>query len=220
MGWTLAIAKDMNIKTVDLRFRQSMMTYKEWVPPELQPIIQEFHKRPQLWFVGQLIRFLLRPNGDLSKGYQDLKQRLFQGKIPRPLLGIHARGDDSHTEREIVYLDYFMQHIPQGYSTIYLATDDEKNLIIAKQHTNFTWIRNTNEVITLRERYKDGALEKLVYDIFLLSECDHFIGSDASQISRAVYELMQTRHVDASDRGWSINTIKKDKRYWFWWFFI
>lgn len=88
--------------------------------------------------------------------------------------------------------------------------------------TNYTWIRNLegDEVISLQSRHRSGALEKLIIDLYLLSESDHFIGSDASQISRAVYELMQTRHVDASDKGWSINTIKKDHKYYFFWYFI
>jgi len=109
------------------------MTYREWIPPELETTLKEFHSRPQLWFIGQLIKFLLRPNDLLAKGYEEIKLRLFGGQIPRPLLGIHARGDDSHTEREIIYLDYFMQHVPKGYTTIYLATDDRKNLQIAQQ---------------------------------------------------------------------------------------
>lgn len=77
-----------------------------------------------------------------------------------------------------------------------------------------------DKVISLTDRHSDGALEKLIFDILILSECNHFIGSDGSQISRTIYELMQTRHLDASDKGWSINTIKKDQKYYFYWYFI
>eukprot|EP01118_Nematostelium_gracile_P017245 TRINITY_DN730_c0_g1_i1.p1 TRINITY_DN730_c0_g1~~TRINITY_DN730_c0_g1_i1.p1 ORF type:complete len:420 (-),score=90.20 TRINITY_DN730_c0_g1_i1:5-1264(-) len=219
-----AVNADPNIRVHHLTFRQSMPTYTEYLPEDMG-IFLKFHKRPQLWFVGNLVKFLLRMNDDLRSKYEETKNRLFPNGFPRPFLTIHARGDDSGTERDMLMLDTYISEIPERFrgTEVYLATDDARNIRIAEQTKNFTWIRNIEgeKVISLNERHKAGALEKLVIDIHLLSEGDLFIGSDGSQISRAVYELMQTKSTeDNSDRGWSINTIKKDKKYFFWWFFI
>lgn len=113
-----------------------MQYYREWIPPEVESIVKEFHARPQLWFIGHIVKYLLRMNENMTKSYVETKIKLLGHTPPSPLLGIHARGDDSKTEREIVYLDYFMQHIPSEFKTIYLATDDAKNLATVKRFEN------------------------------------------------------------------------------------
>lgn len=78
-------------------------------------------------------------------------------------------------------------------------------------------------------RHAKNAILTLLYDIYILSECDFFIGTgsyitcsylDSSQVSRAVYELMQTMNDDASRLAVSLDTMKKDHTYTFHWFLI
>lgn len=109
------------------------MTYHEWMPPEIIPIVKEFHSRPQIWFIGQIIKYLLRLNDKMAQNFEITKKNIFGNMFPSTMLGIHARGDDSKTERDIIYLDEFIKHIPKEYKTIYLATDDANNIEITKK---------------------------------------------------------------------------------------
>ena len=108
------------------------MTYREWIPPELAPMLT-FHKRPQIWFVGQLIKFLLRMNEKMATEFELTRKALFGDSMPSPLLTVHARGDDSKVEREMLLLNTYIEHFPKDYKTVYLATDDKTNLNIAKE---------------------------------------------------------------------------------------
>ncbi len=105
---------------------------------------------------------------------------------------------------------------------MYLATDDKRNLEQIKDFPGieFVMLKTQGRVSGLGDRYGSSAFLNLLFDIFFLSESDHFIGSGGSQISRMVYELQQTRHVDGFDKGWSIDTIIKDKKNAFFWYLI
>lgn len=219
--WSDKTMYDRNYKTLILQHRRSLDFVKHWVPEDLLTVVKNFHSNPQLFFIGHLDKFMLRMNTRVEEGYIQFKKNLFGSQnLIRPILGVHARGDDSSKERSIIYLDEMMEHAPRGYTHVYLATDDEKNLNIAKKLTNYTFHLGYSNALDFKSRYQQGSVERLVFDMNLLSECDHFLGSDGSHISRTAYELMQTRHIDATERGWSIHTILKDKKNGFFWFLI
>jgi hypothetical protein len=135
---------------------------------------------------------------------------------------VHARGDDKYQEAQIHYLSEYLKYAPPGFKRVFLATDDQKNLDERKLFPDIEFLMLSSEgrVSGLGDRYGSGAFVNLLFDMMLLSECDHFIGSDGSQISRLVYELQQTRHVNGFDKGWSIDTIIKDKVNAFFWYLI
>lgn len=70
------------------------------------------------------------------------------------------------------------------------------------------------------KRHERNAIIALLLDLYFLSESDFFVGTDSSQISRAVYELMQTKHNDASYLGVSLDTIFTDFKFDFFWYLI
>lgn len=212
---------DKTVRTIRYTFRKALESYSKFVPEDLLVRLVYFHERPQVWFVGQVVAFLLRMNDPIAKGYQQMKSKLLSSLPPgTPIFGIHARGDDKESEGGIIYLDQMMQFVPKEYSTIYLATDDPRNLKTAEEFRNYTWLMNRGDddrISGVGDRHAVGALKNLIYDIYFLSECDHFLGDDGSNISRVVYELMQTKHLDASQKAWSIHTLLKDgKQYFFW----
>jgi len=209
---------DQDDQMVRLWFRQSER-WRKWVPPDIESQLKQFHQYPSLWYIGQIVHFLLRPNADLEQGYNEMKQRIgFQS----PIMGFHARGDDKIVENSIIYIDYYMRFIG-NYSTIYLATDDKKNMEITEQYQNMTWLYvkgKDSRVSGIGIRHATGALENLLFDIYFLTECDFFLGSDGSQISRIVYELRQSRYLDGTPTAWSVHTIRADNSYSFNWYFI
>lgn len=120
------------------------------------------------------------------------------------------------------YLSEYIQLAPK-LKRIFVATDDQRNLEEMKKFPDLTFVMlktGTGRVSGLGERYAQGAFVNLLFDIMMMSEADHFLGSDGSQISRLVYELQQTRHVNGFDKGWSIHTILKDKKNAFFWYLI
>eukprot|EP00047_Mylnosiga_fluctuans_P009598 m.12204 g.12204 ORF g.12204 m.12204 type:complete len:427 (+) comp2707_c0_seq1:41-1321(+) len=199
---------------VDLGFRSSR-EYDKWVPEDLKALLA-FHKRPQLWLVGHASAFLLRFNARLRAAYAETKAAI---GFKHPILGVHARGDDKYQEAAIHYLSEYLQYAPR-FERVFLATDDQRNIDEMAAHPNITFLRLSGAVAGAGNRYADGALVNLLFDVMLLSECDHFIGTDGSQISRLVYELQQTRHPNGFDKGWSIDTIIKDKVNAFFWYLI
>lgn len=211
------LLQQMTSDVIDLGFRVSR-EYDRWTPPEIEPLLTSFHKRTQLWFVGHVSAFLMRFNSDVQKRYEAVKTEL---NFSHPILGIHARGDDKYQEATIHYLNEYISHSPP-FSRVYLATDDQRNLdqISEFPKTEFLMLKSQGRVSGLGNRYGESAFLNLLFDIFLLSECDHFIGTDGSQISRLVYEMQQTRHVDGFAKGWSIDTIIKDKVNGFFWYLI
>ena len=133
---------------------------------------------------------------------------------------VHARGDDKIQEAKIFGLDSYMKYAPlTNISHVFLATDDKKNLKMVTQFPTFQFHMLQNQrgrISGVGNRYSRFSFRNLLFDLFLLSECDMFIGTDASQISRLAYELQQTHHIDASARSWSIHSLVKGKRSFFW----
>lgn len=56
-------------------------------------------------------------------------------------------------------------------------------------------------------RYTDESLNGILIDIHLLSLTDFLVCTFSSQVCRVAYEIMQTLHVDASDRFVSLDDI-------------
>lgn len=56
-------------------------------------------------------------------------------------------------------------------------------------------------------RYTDESLNGILIDIHLLSLTDFLVCTFSSQVCRVAYEIMQTMHVDASDKFVSLDDI-------------
>jgi len=116
-----------------------------------------------------------------------------------------------------------MEYLKEGeYKMIYLATDDEKNIALVRKFSSFTWKMQSSDgkISGLGNRHGSESFRRLIIDLYILSASDFFFGTDGSQISRMVYEMMQTRHLDATSKAWSIHTIVTQNKFGFYWYLI
>jgi glycoprotein 6-alpha-L-fucosyltransferase len=210
--------EDNNEQVLRLRCRSSI-EYRQWIPDELAIEVAKFHENPHLWWVGHFTHYFLRPSDQLLKGLTQMRKVI---GYSNPIMGMHVRGKEKGTEAPVHPLAQYMPYVM--YPKIYLATDDQDNVNEADRRTNYTWIMSkdpdTGRLSGVGARHSQNAILNLLYDVYFLAESDFFIGTDSSQISRAVYELMQVRHPDATRLGVSLDTILVDKKFEFYWFLI
>nr|KAG5696420.1 hypothetical protein BaRGS_030520 [Batillaria attramentaria] len=79
-------------------------------------------------------------------------------------------------------------------------------------YPNYTFVSNYNGTVLNErdQRYAEPAMLATLLDIHLLSLTDFLVCTFSSNLCRAAYELMQTYHVDASNKAHSL-----DVRFYF-----
>jgi len=210
--------EDNDEKILRLRCRSSV-EYRQWMPSKLNEMVSKFHQRPHLFFVGHFTHYFMRPSQKVAEGFKEMRDAV---KFKNPIMGMHVRGQEKKVEAPVHDLAEYMPYA--RYPTIYMATDDIKPVQDSAHFSNYTWllVKDTvnGRLSGVGERHGKNAILNLIYDMYFLAECDFFIGTDSSQISRAVYEMMQVRFDDAARLGVSLDTIQKDRKFEFYWFLI
>ncbi|RWS22711.1 hypothetical protein B4U80_00085 [Leptotrombidium deliense] len=207
------------------------------IPEQLSQKLQTLHGAPIAWFIGQIVRFIMRPSPELEDYLNKAKARL---KFKTPIVGVHVRRTDKvGTEASYHTLAEYMQFVEDYYNklelfnerngvvkkverNVYLATDEPSiwNSEVKqyeKQGYNFIGDSNIAKTASLSNRYSFDSLKNIILDIWLLSESDHLVCTFSSQVCRLAYELMQTRGVDNKDLkiDWSDAFISLDDIYYF-----
>ncbi|KAK7104050.1 alpha-(1,6)-fucosyltransferase-like [Littorina saxatilis] len=180
------------------------------IPEDLAPRLNTFHGDPPVWWIGQMVRYLMRPNSHLQEEISSSKQRMgFKG----PIVGVHIRRTDKvGVEAAFHGLDEYMQHVDAYFNQrehresipqrrVYLATDDPSVLADAKRrYSKYEFISDNgiSRSAALGSRYTDSSLRGIILDIHFLANTDYLVCTFSSQVCRVAYELMQTYHGDAS----------------------
>jgi len=194
------------------------------VPEDLRPRLERFHASPPVWWIGQLLKFLLKPKPKLSKLIKDAGDRL---GFSHPIVGVHVRRTDKvgteaayHSIGEYMarvddwFKKYELLHpspLPSGRKrNVFLATDEPLLLEEAKAKFpdyNFVSDNNISKSAGLSSRYSEASLHGIILDIHFLAHSDFLVCTFSSQVCRVAYELMQTLHPDASEMFSSLDDI-------------
>lgn len=77
------------------------------------------------------------------------------------------------------------------------------------KYTNYEVIGNPDvaKLAAVSTRYTDSSLNGIILDIHLLSLSDYLVCTFSSQVCRVAYEIMQTIHIDASNKFKSLDDI-------------
>lgn len=188
-------------------------------PKDLSDRLLRLHGDPTVWWIGQFIKYLTRPQDHLKQELERAKQKLgFTG----PIVGVHIRRTDKlaaeasfHSVAEyMTYVeDYFSAlelRNPGVQRRVFLASDDPTALPEAKKnYPDYTFISDPSATLSagLNRRYSDESLRGVILDIHFLSLCDHLVCTFSSQVCRVAYEIMQTMHGDASHNFKSLDDI-------------
>ncbi|VVC25203.1 Hypothetical protein CINCED_3A016224 [Cinara cedri] len=188
----------------ELRNRPSYLPQN--IPYDLASRLSTLHGDPIVWWIGQFLKYLIRPQAITS----------------RQLDEVHIRRTDTIIyEAKIHKLDEYMTHVEEYYKIrqlqsdaviikrIYLATDDPTLFTEAKlkypeyEIIGDEEISRTTDVLV----YHNVALNGIVDDIYFLSLCDYLVCTFSSQVCRTAYEIMNTLHPDASSLYTSLDDV-------------
>lgn len=179
-------------------------------------VFPEDLQRSTLFFVvSRILSFVVRPSHALHSRIVAKKKRIGWDNAKRNgVIGLHVRLGDScappfgrfHEKgRTCDPLSAYMPSLRKmssryGIKNVYLATDSHEPLNDSKAYPEFNWIfdqrvrRDANQSIEelLIRQQIDGSEEAsdALSDIWLLSECDAFVGKFTSNMDRIAYSLM------------------------------
>ncbi|XP_025104219.1 alpha-(1,6)-fucosyltransferase-like isoform X1 [Pomacea canaliculata] len=179
------------------------------IPKDLAPRLMTFHGDPPVWWIGQLLRYLMRPQKHLQ---ENIEQSAKEMGFKKPIVGVHVRRTDKlFGEAAFHSLEEYMHHVEDYYQQlehhtgpltrrVYLATDDPNVLKEAREnYRNYIFVYDDWISLAAHEsRYTPRSLMGIILDIHFLSSSDYLVCTFSSQVCRVAYELMQTLHGDAS----------------------
>ncbi|CAK8692474.1 unnamed protein product [Clavelina lepadiformis] len=195
------------------------------IPEDLAPRLLGLHGNPSVWWVGQFLGYLMRPQPWLQEDLDGVEK---QSNFQHPIVGVHVRRTDKvGTEAAFHAIEEYMKHVIAWYDKydlrmskeksgekatrrVYLASDDTSVLPEArKMYPDYVFLGDTAiaDSASLRSRYSKGSLRGVIVDIHFLSKCDYLSCTFSSQVCRVAYELMQTLHPDASAKFHSLDDI-------------
>ncbi|XP_062585008.1 alpha-(1,6)-fucosyltransferase-like [Saccostrea cucullata] len=212
-----------NVQVIEMPIIDSLHPRPDYLPlsfpKDLADRLIRVHGDPTVWWIGQFVKYLTRPQPHLKQELRRAKQELnFVG----PIVGVHIRRTDKlaaeasfHSVAEyMTYVeDYFnkLEHrMPGVQRRVFLASDDPTALPEAKKnYPDYTFISDPAATLSagLNRRYSDESLRGVILDIHFLSLCDHLVCTFSSQVCRVAYEMMQTMHGDATSNFKSLDDI-------------
>lgn len=176
------------------------------IPADLAPRLTAFHGAPNVWWLGQFMRYVTRPTAALAQHINVTAQSL---GFKTPVVGVHVRRGDKITELEAAFhsLDEYMghvknyfRHVNESEHRVFLATDDSNLMQEAQErYRHYSIVSNTNAsgaVPSARNSIR-GFLG-IITDIVFLSHSHYLVCTFSSNVGRAAYALMQTKHGDAA----------------------
>ncbi|GLV37169.1 alpha16-fucosyltransferase [Carabus blaptoides fortunei] len=189
------------------------------IPEDLAPRLNRLHGDPIVWWVGQFLKYLLRPQSDTSNF---LNEAISKMGFQRPIVGVHVRRTDKvGTEAAFHSIDEYMSVVEEYYNQleltqrvaqrrIYVASDDPKVILEARKkypHYEVLGDPSVAKTAAVASRYSDTSLKGIILDIHLLSMSDYLVCTFSSQVCRVAYEIMQNYYPDASSRFHSLDDI-------------
>ncbi|XP_067011282.2 alpha-(1,6)-fucosyltransferase isoform X2 [Anabrus simplex] len=212
-----------NTQVIDLPIIDSLSPRSPYlplaIPADLAPRLTRLHGDPIVWWVGQFLKYLLRPQ-EATKTLLDEAQR--RHGFERPIVGVHIRRTDKvgteaafHPIEQYMsaveeYFDLLEMRQPVPQRRVYLASDDPKVIVETKRkypHYEILGDPVVAKTAAVATRYSDSSLNGIIIDIHFLSMTDYLVCTFSSQVCRVAYEIMQTMYPDAADRFRSLDDI-------------
>lgn len=187
------------------------------LPKDVYSKVIKFHKNPSVWWIGQFIKHLFKYQDHISEAIKTRKEKL---GFKSPIVGIHVRRTDKITAKEAAYhsIEEYMNWVELYYKKrmlnevvdvkrVFIATDDISVLSEARRkYPEYTILSSADIVASATERGED-ALHGIISDIDLLSETDYLVCTFSSGVCRMAYEMMNSKHVDASQSFHSLDDL-------------
>ncbi|KAF2880167.1 hypothetical protein ILUMI_26005, partial [Ignelater luminosus] len=189
------------------------------IPEDLAPRLIRLHGNPFVWWVGQILKYVYRPQEKTAAFLQNATANL---SFKRPLVGVHVRRTDKiGIEASYHSIEEYMNVVDEYYNQlelkekinkrrIYLATDDPKVIVEARTkypHYEILGDPVISETATLSIRYSPTSLEGVILDVYMLSMSDFIVCTFSSNMCKLAYEIMQNHFWDASTKWKSLDDM-------------
>ncbi|XP_070296970.1 alpha-(1,6)-fucosyltransferase-like, partial [Salvelinus sp. IW2-2015] len=190
-------ANDRDIQVVELPIVDSLHPRPPYlplaIPEDLAQRLHRLHGDPSVWWVSQLVKYLIRPQAWLEKEIQDTTAKL---GFSHPIIG---------------YPDYeFISDNSISWSVcvsgIHVRGSDK---CVCLRYPDYEFISDNSISWSagLHNRYTENSLRGVILDIHFLSQTNFLVCTFSSQVCRVAYEIMQTLHPDASSHFHSLDDI-------------
>ncbi|CAK8681760.1 unnamed protein product [Clavelina lepadiformis] len=193
------------------------------IPKFLQEKVEFLHDDPNMWWIGQIMGYLLRPRSWISVRVQEIKKKL---NLTHPYVSIHVRRTDKLVKEARKFeIEEYMDPVVAWYDSqvgdarnytkrVYVASDDLASVIpdARNKYPNYDFVYNTVDdkkllkdmKQTVQSRQTEEELAAFVCDLMILSESDYFVGTYSSNVGRLITQLMHSSS-DATFRSRSID---------------
>ncbi|XP_078495825.1 alpha-(1,6)-fucosyltransferase-like [Ciona intestinalis] len=154
------------------------------IPNQFLPRIKLIHAEPDLWWMGHVMSYLVRPTQRMKQEIEKTKTEIH---FQHPVVGIHVRRTDKIQEIGYQPVDAYMEYVKSWYNKHIM-----RNGMWSEGYPDYTFIH----LHSPNERSATDVTFELVKDVFLLRDCDYIVVTFSSNIGRLVHELRQTSERD------------------------
>ncbi|XP_076810540.1 alpha-(1,6)-fucosyltransferase-like [Clavelina lepadiformis] len=217
--------EDIQVVRLDLTHEGSPNTHFQGltVPKFLEEKVEFLHDDPNMWWIGQIMGYLLRPNPWISVRVQQIKRKR---NLNHPYVSIHVRRTDKLVKEARKFeIEEYMDPVVAWYDSqvgnasnytrrVYVASDDLASVIpdARNKYPNYDFVYNAVDdkkllkdmKQTVESRQTGDELVALACDLMILSQSDYFVGTYSSNVGRLVTQLMHSSS-DATFRSRSID---------------
>jgi hypothetical protein len=176
--------------------------WNDWMPQG-----SAFHERPekyrkvrsQLWYQSQIVAYLFRLKPHVLNQCEALMSKInFRKKSGGPIVGMHIRHGDKFLETFPHPFSQYMELLKAKWphvKRVFLASDDK--FVFFESFLSDKYKKDGYEFLYVMDEtfYKSDweNFRSLLCDIYILSECDYFVGTMSSNLGRLVWELMYSK---------------------------
>ncbi|XP_063722167.1 alpha-(1,6)-fucosyltransferase-like [Symsagittifera roscoffensis] len=227
LQWSLA-TKDISV--IDLPLVEVLNPRPSYLPLAIPESVHDnikcCHAKPSVWWIGQLVSFIMRPNRRLQKRIKLTEEKhKFKNKM---YMACHIRRTDKvGTEAKLHHVYEYNQALFEAHKmlksskgfrniskTVFVATDTFDTVQEFRTDFKFFDIVADEESIdsaAVMKRKAKTSIFKAIVDIFILSKSQYIVCTFSSQFCRLAYELMQSR--ETMDMSWRVESL--DDLYYF-----
>ncbi|WIA43735.1 hypothetical protein OEZ86_010161 [Tetradesmus obliquus] len=181
------------------------------MPPDVHNVVQLFTTRPEIWWVGMLASYLLRPSAPSLQRHAAFKAANAWAAAG-PVVGVHIRRTDKlAAEAKLHQVDEYMRHV-EYLCDMRLASGWQQPVAqeARERYKHIHVITNNMGLRTssVSVRYSSEGFVGVYDDVVYLSQCDYLVGTFSSQVSRLAYEIsLVNSTLGGADRTFAYHSV-------------
>jgi glycoprotein 6-alpha-L-fucosyltransferase len=210
-------------------FGQLRQVFPPFLPSDLADRIIRLSADPIVWFVGQFVSYILRPNSRFSKQLDQLPMDHPGGAA------MHVRRTDKDSEAEFVPIDNYIDVLEEHFDitnqvlnkSVWIATEDPKVIQdLSERFGNIKFLSNVSLAESsqyISNRYEESSVDAIILDVHMLANSDFLVCTMSSNVCRLAYELKLSKgglvpperdHDVSLDEDWTLFPVAGYSKYY------